>query len=290
MKNINKELGATVRRNVRPVGMFNNKNEFLNAEGSYVYSKANIENLTGLDENIEVRKRVMLNVDNLKNSQGYKINESIDDETLANQLEEVLTYAGSEINKAKQTRSNLVNDYGKWSSSKKYEDALTTELKAWLENRISNGQWKDMFNQYQTANALLIIANAMKKELELRQKVGDKIISALKEGDLTLIKSLEKEYRTIEQKKEIKDAILTIEAQERRKEEERLKQKKIDELNSKLASAKSTEERQAIASQISGLTGSVAKQFGIPKGLIYVGVGIAVVVGIWITIRAIRKD
>jgi hypothetical protein len=285
MKNINKELGATVRKNLRPVVMFNNKNEFLNAEGSYVYSKANIENLTSLDSDIEMQKRVMLYVDNIKNSQGYKINESIDDETLANQLEEVLAYAGGEINKAKKTRSNLGNDYGK-----KYEEALTKELKAWLENRISNGQWKDMFNQYQTANALLIIANSMKKELELRQKVGDKIVSALKEGDLTLIKSLEKEYRTVEQKKEIKDAILTIEAQERRKEEERLKQKKIDELNSKLANAKSTEERQAIASQISGLTGSVAKQFGIPKGLIYVGVGIAIVVGIWITIRAIRKD
>lgn len=285
MKNINKQLGATVRRNVRPVGMFNNKNEFLNAEGTYVYSKPNIENLTNLDGNIEMQKKVMLYVDNIKNSQGYKINESIDDETLANQLEEVLSYAGSEISKAKKTRSNLGNDYGK-----KYEEAFNTELKAWLESRISNGQWRDMFNQYQTANALLIIANSMKKELELRQKVSDKIVSALKEGDLTLIKSLEKEYRTIEQKKEIKDAILTIEAQERRKEEERLKQKKIDELNSKLANAKSSEERQAIASQISGLTGSVAKQFGVPKGLIYVGVGIAVVVGIWITIRAIRKD
>jgi hypothetical protein len=284
MKNINKQLGATVRRNVTPIGMFKSRNGFLNLEGSYAYSNINLSGLEDIDKNGDFQKRVMAMVDELKNSKGYKINESIDDDTLDSQMNEVQSYANNEGNKALQTKSRLQKDYGK-----QFGSALKSELNGWLKSG-ANGQWNDLFNQYQLANALSIIAVSMKKELDLRQKISDRINSAIKEGDLTLIKSLENEYRTIEQKKQIKDAILFAEAQEKKKEEERLKQQKLDELNSKLANAKTAEERQAIASQISNLTGSVASQFGIPKGMIYFGIGIAVVVGVWITIRAIRKD
>ena len=283
MKNINKQLGATVRKNVSPIGIFKSRNGFLNLEGSYTYSNINLSGLEDIDKNGDFQKRVMAKVDELKNSQGFKINESIDDETLESQMNEVQSYANNEGNKALQTKSRLQKDYGK-----SFGSALTSELNGWLKSG-ANGQWKDLFNQYQMANALAIISTSMRKEIALRGKINDKIIAAVKEGDLALIKNLEKEYRTIEQKKEIKDAILSIEAQEKRKEEERLKQKKLDDLNNKLANAKSSEERQAIASQISSLTGSVATQFGVPKGLIYVGIGMAVIVGVWITIRAIRK-
>jgi len=39
MKHINKELGATIHKNVRQTGMFNNKNGFLNADGDSLEKK-----------------------------------------------------------------------------------------------------------------------------------------------------------------------------------------------------------------------------------------------------------
>ena len=97
----------------------------------------------------------------------------------------------------------------------------------------------------------------------------------------------------MEQKKTIQDNIKRVEKVVKESEEaarvEAEKQAKLDALNKQFASAKTPEEAAAIQSQISALMGTVSTQTGLPKGALYIGIGVAVVVGIWITIRAIRK-
>jgi hypothetical protein len=143
------------------------------------------------------------------------------------------------------------------------------------------------------ATALYIIANAIQKELKDRQNVDNLIASAQQTDTLESWNGLKNSWRSLYQKKLIEDSIARVnkaikDAQELAKAEAE-KQAKLDELNKKLANSTDPAERQAIASQISSLMGSVSTQTGLPKGALYIGIGVAVVVGIWITLRAIRK-
>lgn len=276
MKNVDKQLGTKVRRTTIPSAMFKNTSGFLGVDGVYTYSKINLKNLGQIDNNTDFQKKVMDKVKSLKSKEGYRINENIDDDTLTDQTNQVQKEA---------------NDFG--ASALKFYSAIPSinrdlTIQKGLGQYLTNGKsdmivLNPLFESYLMANALHVTAQSMRKEIQLRQEIGEKIDNAIQSGDLETMKSYQKEWRTNDQKQKLNNAIATAQVAYD-------KQKKIDELNNKLASAKTDEERKAIANQISDLTGSVAKQFGIPKGLIYFGVGIAVVVGIWVTIRAIRSN
>jgi len=198
---------------------------------------------------------------------GFVIDEFIDDDTLSDQIKNVTNYANSE--------------------KTKYDNTSKSKYKYRLVNANAAG---DQFTMY---NALNLILNAMLKEQKLRDAVNIQIQDAQRNDSLASWEALKNSWRTIAQKKTIEDAIKRVKDQIKASEQaakiEAEKQAKLDALNKKKASTTDINERKAIDNQISELMGTVSEQTGMPKGSLYFGIGIAVVVGIWITIRAIRK-
>jgi len=214
-----------------------------------------------------LKNNIISRVEGLMGIEGYKINEFIDEGALQDQITFITNYANSE--------------------KAKYENTKNSKLKYRSPNANSAN------DQYILYRALTLIKDAMVKEQKLRDAVNIKITDAQRTDDLASWEALKNSWRTIAEKKTIEDAIKRVKDQIKASQDaqkaEAEKQAKLDELNKKLASAKDPAERQVIASQISSLMGSVSTQTGLPKGALYIGIGIAVVVGIWITIRAIRK-
>ena len=206
-------------------------------------------------------------IDKLLSLDGVKINESIDNDTLDDQIIKLTIWRDSE--KAKYEATSRGKDAGRKSQKDSYYEQVA---------------------QY---NALNFIVNAMKKERKLRDEIDTQIASAQTIDTLDEWNKIKNAWRSTDQKKKIADNIRRVEAAIKSSEEaaklEAAKQAKLDELNKKMATSTDPAEKQAIASQISALMGNVATQTGLPKGALYIGIGIAVVVGIWITLRAIRK-
>ena len=212
-------------------------------------------------------KGLIERIDKLLLLEGAKINESIDNDTMNDQINKLTIWRDSE--KAKFEATSRGKDAGRQSQKDSYYEQVA---------------------QY---NALNFIVNAMKKELKLRDLVDSQIASAQTIDTLDEWNKIKNAWRSTEQKKNITDNIRRVEAAIKSSQEaaklEAAKQAKLDELNKKLATSTDPAEKQAIASQISALMGNVATQTGLPKGALYIGIGVAVVVGIWITFRAIRK-
>jgi hypothetical protein len=205
-------------------------------------------------------------IDKLLSSEGAKINESIDNDTMDDQINKLTVWRDSEKAKAEATNRSKVNNRVKWDN------------------------YDEQMRQYA---ALDLIVNAMKKERKLRDAVDAQIASAKSIDTLEEWNKIKNIWRSTEQKKTILDNIRRVEAAIKASEEaakvEAAKQAKLDALNKQFAGAKTKEEAAAIQSQISELMGTVSTQTGLPKGALYIGIGVAVVVGIWITLRAIRK-
>jgi hypothetical protein len=206
-------------------------------------------------------------IDKLLSTEGAKINASIDNDTMDDQITKLSVYRDSEKAKAEATKR------GKNSNQ-------PSQIRAYDE------QWIQYL-------ALDLIVKAMQKERKLRDAVDAQIASAQSIDTLEEWNSIKNIWRSTEQKKTILDNIRRVEAAIKASEEaakvEAAKQEKLNELNKKLATSTDPAEKQAIASQISALMGNVSTQTGLPKGALYIGIGVAVVVGIWITLRAIRK-
>lgn len=211
-------------------------------------------------------KEISEKVDKLLSLEGAKINESIDNDTMDDQINKLTIWRDSEKAKADATNKSKV------------------------ENAVKRDNYNEQMRQYA---ALDLIVTAMKKERQLRDAVDAQIASAQTIDTLDEWNKIKNAWRSTDQKKNIADNIRRVEAAIKSSEEaakvEAAKQSKLNELNNKLAGAKTKEEAAAIQSQISALMGNVATQTGLPKGALYIGIGVAVVVGIWITLRAIRK-
>ena len=206
----------------------------------------------------EIRNKII----ELMKIDGFKINQSINDDKLTKDLKFVKDYAKSEGDKSSKTNQN--------------------------KNRA------DFHNQMLMFQSLTVIADLMAEELRLRDAVNTQISKAKEDGSLESWLLLKDLGRTNEQIKLIQDNLTKIQndikakdalAQKTKSE----KQAKLDSLNKQMAGAKTQKEKEAIASQISDLMGTVSEQTGMPKSYLYIGIGVAVVVGIWITLRAIRK-
>jgi len=255
---INKSLQIGVKR-------AHKQGDWLGVDGTYTFTTSNLQEFGDSAKLFE--KEIMAKVKTLNTTEGFKINETLDDNALKDQLTFITNYAKDEEKKAKNTRSG-----SNWDKP--------TQRNAYKE-------------QLQMATALYIIANAIQKELKDRQNVDNLIASAQQTDTLESWNGLKNSWRSLYQKKLIEDSIARVnkaikDAQELAKAEAE-KQAKLDELNKKLATSTDAAEKQAIASQISALMGNVSTQTGLPKGALYIGVGVAVMLGIWITIRAIRK-
>jgi hypothetical protein len=173
-------------------------------------------------------------------------------------------------------------------SQKKIEETR----KLW-ERSKSGTQLSHLHDHEIREAALGYIVQAMLKEQKLRDEVNFKIDVAKREDTLEAWNKIKNDWRSIEQKTTINDNIKRVEKVLKESEEaakvEAAKQAKLNELNNKMATTTDPNEKKAIATQIGALMGSVSTETGMPKGALYIGIGVAVVVGIWITIRAIRK-
>jgi hypothetical protein len=274
MRNINKLIGVSIK----PSKSVKKNSDWLRFDAVEVIPKKLKDSVNSSDYG-KIAQAKIDKINELLRTQGYKINESIDDDTLQEQITFVQNYRDSEARKLENTLKKKID----WVKSATIlgGNPFTIEYQG-----LSNAQIQHAHEQEIMADSLNFVLEAMKKELSLRNDVNAKIDSAKKQNTAKFWDSLKNSWRTIEQKNIIEENIKISKEAERIANE---KQAKLDQLNKQLANAKTPKEKDAIAAQISSLLGSVSTQTGVPKGLIYVGIGMAVIVGVWITIRAIRK-
>jgi hypothetical protein len=222
-------------------------------------------------------------INDLLKTEGYKINENIDYAKLSEQIKFIINYRDSERKKY-ATTYNLNPSAVDWTKSLDFDKFITN---------VGNNQKQLAHEQLIQAEALNYVLQAMLKEQTLRDEVNSKIEVATREDTLEAWNKIKDAWRSIEQKTTIQDNIKRVEkvikASEEAAKSEAEKQAKIDKLNQQMANTTNVSEKKALAAQISELMGTVSTQTGMPKGALYIGIGVAVVVGIWITIRAIRK-
>lgn len=295
-----------------------NQSDWLGVDGTYAYAKnpaiAN-NSLNLVQENTLFQNKVMQYVDYLKNN-GYKI----DERKTLNDLKDDLKTAGvkklEEQSKAEKTKNNLLEDYpetesGRWKYALKggtgnqiFSQAIGKELSSWNQTSSASGQWKDMFNQLQASLAWGVLENSLNKEIADRTKIDNRIADAQRRNTTSSWNSVKNDWRSLEQKKIIDDSIKALEEQTKKDiatkqaeaeakaqqtKAQQDKQKQLDELNAKIANTADPKEKQKLIDQASALVGGVSSSTGIPKGAMYIGIGVAVMVGLWITIKAIRK-
>jgi hypothetical protein len=213
------------------------------------------------------------------------------DKALSERIDKLLLLEGAKINESinNDTMDDQINKLTIWRDGEKAKfEATKAGKNAGKPSQVAN--YNEQVAQY---NALNMIVNAMKKERKLRDAVDAQIASAQTIDTLEEWNKIKNIWRSTEQKKTILDNIRRVEAAIKASEEaakvEAAKQAKLNELNNKLATSTDPNEKKAIAAQIGALMGSVSTETGLPKGALYIGIGVAVVVGIWITLRAIRK-
>tara|TARA_R110000868_G_scaffold4085_5_gene24877 strand:- start:3033 stop:3809 length:777 start_codon:yes stop_codon:yes gene_type:complete len=256
---INKSLNIGVKR-------AHKQGDWVGFDAVEVIQKGTIKQSLEDSDAGRIAKAIIETTNNLLTKDGAKINESIDNDTLNDQIIKLIVWRDNETAKEKTTRSkpNMTN----------------------RDKQLAN-------EQSIMGAALTNIITAMQQELKLRDMVESQIASAQTIDTLDEWTKIKNAWRSTDQKKKIADNIRRVEAAIKSSEEaaklEAAKQAKLDELNKKLATSTDPAEKQAIASQISALMGNVSTQTGLPKGALYIGIGVAVVVGIWITLRAIRK-
>jgi hypothetical protein len=224
-------------------------------------------------------------INDLLRTEGSKINESIDDAKLQDQINFITNYRDNERKKLEATTKQKVD----WVKTAFNGFGLTGKVYANLTPR----EIQIAHEQEIQADALDVVLQAMLKEQKLRDAINTKIDVAKREDTLDSWNKIKDAWRSLEQKKVINENIQRVQAVVKASQEaakvEAAKQAKLDALNKQLAGATNQKEKEAIASQISDLMGTVSEQTGMPKGYLYIGIGVAVVVGIWITLRAIRK-
>ena len=213
------------------------------------------------------------------------------DKALSERIDKLLLLEGAKINESinNDTMDDQINKLTIWRDGEKAKfEATKAGKNAGKPSQVAN--YNEQVAQY---NALNMIVNAMKKERKLRDAVDAQIASAQTIDTLDEWNKIKNIWRSTVQKKTILDNIRRVEAAIKASEEaakvEAAKQAKLNELNNKLATSTDPNEKKAIAAQIGALMGSVSTETGLPKGALYIGIGVAVVVGIWITLRAIRK-
>lgn len=219
--------------------------------------------------------KIIEEINKLLRTEGYKINESIDDTTLSDQI--------------RNTTNQRDENYKKMTEIYTPKKSKYLGIKYDLSpSQIERGRFFEV-----KSAALDYVVQAMLKEQKLRDEVNFKIDVAKKEDTLDSWNKIKDDWRTLEQKKTIKDNIKRVESVVKTSEEatkaEAEKQAKLDKLNQQIANTTDVNEKKAIAAQISEVMGTVSEQTGMPKSYLYIGVGVAVIVGVWIIIKAIKK-
>lgn len=138
-----------------------------------------------------------------------------------------------------------------------------------------------------------VILESLTGYLVTVQTLNSEISKAIKNNDIDLLNSLKSQAKTNAQKdaitKGLKDA-------EDLKKQEQAKKELLDNAKKKIDNAKTEEERKQaekeyenLLKQVGGITENLSNFSGIPKGAIYLGIGLTVAIVGFLVIRGIRK-
>jgi hypothetical protein len=138
-----------------------------------------------------------------------------------------------------------------------------------------------------------VILESLTGYLVTVQTLNSEISKAIKNNDIDLLNSLKSQAKTNAQKdaitKGLKDA-------EDLKKQEQAKKELLDNAKKKIDNAKTEEERKQaekeyenLLKQFGGITENLSNFSGIPKGAIYLGIGLTVAIVGFLVIRGVRK-
>lgn len=133
------------------------------------------------------------------------------------------------------------------------------------------------------------VADAYTKEINKRSTQLLSVEKAINNGNLTELKNLRSKVSNKELIKMIDEAVKAI---EEAKKAEEAKQKALEEANRKLSGATTPEEKKAAQAELDALlragsqgAGAIARGTGLPKGAIYIGIGLIVAIGAYFMFR-----
>jgi hypothetical protein len=148
---------------------------------------------------------------------------------------------------------------------------------------------KSAINNINDWVAFQTVADAYNNEINRRVELNDVVKKAILKGDVKEMKALSSMVKIDELKTNLNDAIKTI---EEAKKAEEAKQKAIDEANRKLSGATTPEEKAAAQAELDALlragsegAGAIATKTGLPKGAVYIGIGLVVAIGAYLMFR-----
>ena len=152
----------------------------------------------------KIAKAKIDKINDLLKTEGYKINESIDDDKLQDQINFITNYRDNEIKKLEATTKQKIDDFKTafnlfGLTGKVYSKLTPREIQLAHEQEIQ-------------ADALNVVLQAMLKEQKLRDVINTKIDSAKREDTLEAWNNIKDSWRSIEQKTTINDNIKRVEA------------------------------------------------------------------------------
>jgi hypothetical protein len=134
--------------------------------------------------------------------------------------------------------------------------------------------------------ATQIVYESLISYLENVKQLNSDISVAVKDRNVEAMKSLLTKAKTKEQKDTLSSSIKTVEDEDKKLEEAR---KAIDRAETPEEKKKAKEYYDTLQNNVSGGVDIIQEQTGVPKGLIYVGIGLAVAILGVLIVRGIRK-
>jgi hypothetical protein len=253
---------------------------------TYNYMKKDAQTPSLAVINGYINENVNKNVNNLiANTDGYKINPSISTTTLQDQRDSAQAKA-NELGAQWREQINTLNNKYKT----KFPSILKDHLEQWKKGTLGSAEFTNLINTVFNTQINHVSAQLMNEELIVREKFQKKLdASLLSATNIKTLESLKKEARSPEQVSQIQVRIDELQAEEDRK-------KAIAEAEKKLAEAKTEEEKKKakqdldnLVNQGSAAVGTLSSATGIPKGALYIGIGVAVVIAGVLIYRGIRK-
>jgi hypothetical protein len=172
------------------------------------------------------------------------------------------------------------------------ESIASVKTAAVEKNSTARTRIDAIYNNLLEYMAYWAVADAYTMEINKRATELLSVENAIKKGDVKELKALRSKVANKELKTMIDEAIKSIEEAQKAAEE---KQKAIDEANKKLSGATTPEQKAAAQAELDALlragsdgAGAIAKGTGLPKGAIYIGIGLVVAVGAYFMFR--KKD
>jgi DNA repair exonuclease SbcCD ATPase subunit len=208
--------------------------------------------------------------------------------------------AWDKLQKAKDERQNAINKLGsEWNiTAKTARERVDEAIKKNYpkNNNLNNSSVQDSVKA-SIANihdwvAFQTAGEAYNNEINRRIAIEQEVNKELLKGDLKKLKPLRSTIKFEDLLDKIDEEIKSIEDAQKTAEE---KQKAIDEANRKLSGATTPEEKKAAQAELDALlragsdgAGAIARGTGLPKGAIYIGIGLVVAIGAYFMFR--KKD